>query len=479
MNLTINPYNIPQKNVQPSFMAGKVVYKELKQIPKLTCACCGKKMVTPDAFEKFITTVARPLIQLIKKGVFREFFQDVNLAKILTDVAEEYPNDSLDKILNNQEIKKKISKVCLSKQGNYQQVKLAARSELRSADVVLKRLASFRDIMSEDKKETYDLLCAYAKEYPRKTLSQIVQLDEVQNLHWASNEIDRTKIKKLNGLHFDKIVKLIKADNPDIDTDQIINELKKIIMQFGIKSENFSDKVKGYMLKILSSLKKEKTKEKILTEAEMLKPFPQGADHFFIRAKKRGYNDFVIIQYFLCPSMATFEHIKPKIDGGSNSKNNGIVLCEACNGERQHIPYEEFIQYHPDMPYNVQKQILQISDLILKGKVSDEYRDWPIKVASTLYENSDGKINPDITSYCKKANRKYGKNLEKRSQEISDAHKELALKKSAVEELEKILQDFYGEIKGLKEEISAKNLENQADKILLKEIKEALLNGKE
>jgi hypothetical protein len=81
------------------------------------------------------------------------------------------------------------------------------------------------------------------------------------------------------------------------------------------------------------------------------------------------------------------------------------------------------------MPYNAQKQLLQISDLILHGRISSEYKDYPIKIASTLYEYSDGKIDVDITSYAQKASKKYSKDVKKRAGEIQVAHKELAEKK--------------------------------------------------
>ena len=148
MNLTVTP--IKYNNYQPNFSASKVVYKELRQIPKLTCSCCGKKMIPIEVLEKALKSISQPLLSLIKKGTFTDLFKDISIAALLTDLAIKHPKDSLDKILEDEECRKKITKTT----GNqYLALKYASESDLRSANLVLKRMAPFRESLSEDRKE--------------------------------------------------------------------------------------------------------------------------------------------------------------------------------------------------------------------------------------------------------------------------------------------------------------------------------------
>ena len=62
-----------------------------------------------------------------------------------------------------------------------------------------------------------------------------------------------------------------------------------------------------------------------------------------------------------------------------------------------------FAQYHPLMPYHAQKQVEQISNLILTGKLDSSFATYPIEIASTYETASKGKIKIDSSAYCKKS----------------------------------------------------------------------------
>ena len=122
------------------------------------------------------------------------------------------------------------------------------------------------------------------------------------------------------------------------------------------------------------------------------------------------------------------------------------------------------------MPYNAQKQILQIADLILQGRIAGDNKDWPIRIANTLYENSDGKINPDITSYCKKAYKKIQKQIKQRTKEINTIQKQINENKAKIENFNEKSYDIYKTNQTLIDEISTKGVENKKDQALLKEL---------
>ena len=181
---------------------------------------------------------------------------------------------------------------------------------------------------------------------------------------------------------------------------------------------------------------------------------------------------YFIIYSILKPSVASFEHIKPKWDKGGDNIANGIIMCRRCNQMRNRTPYGEFIEYHPMMPYNTQKQIMQISDFILNGKLNDEYKFWPIEVARTLEEYTDGKIKPDISDYCKRGARKIKKIERARSEIIDNKTKLLRENKAKKEALLKELQKLEAETKNIKDERSNLIRESTRDKSLSRQMKE-------
>jgi hypothetical protein len=58
------------------------------------------------------------------------------------------------------------------------------------------------------------------------------------------------------------------------------------------------------------------------------------------------------------------------------------------------------------MPYYAQKQVEQISNLILTGKMDSSFATYPLEIASTYEVESKGKIKIDSSDYCKRSERK-------------------------------------------------------------------------
>ena len=94
------------------------------------------------------------------------------------------------------------------------------------------------------------------------------------------------------------------------------------------------------------------------------------------------------------------------------------------------------------MPYNTQKQIKFLSDLILQGDLPDIYKEWPIKIARSLYDYTDGKINVDVSSYCKKMANKANKRIAERNQAIEKMREakdeKLSRKQNLLDEIKEI-----------------------------------------
>lgn len=57
-------------------------------------------------------------------------------------------------------------------------------------------------------------------------------------------------------------------------------------------------------------------------------------------------------QYYLNNNkrmVATFEHIKPRSEGGYYTLNNGAAVCDQCNGLRGNLPLEEFFERYEEL----------------------------------------------------------------------------------------------------------------------------------
>ena len=119
------------------------------------------------------------------------------------------------------------------------------------------------------------------------------------------------------------------------------------------------------------------------------------------------------------------------------------------------------------MPYNTQKQIDYISKLILEDRIEGEdLRLWPIRVAKTLKEYTDNRIDLNLKSYCQRAQAKSQKAQAKRNEEIQELKNKTKLKRAKILELEKELRNLEKGIKQEQKEAAELKSENIKEKYL-------------
>ncbi len=104
-----------------------------------------------------------------------------------------------------------------------------------------------------------------------------------------------------------------------------------------------------------------------------------------------------IAKRLLRPSLQSAEHIHPDSLGGENSLGNFMLTSAGRNSERGNMPLPEFIKKYPDIPKYTQKQAEQIIENIHKGKLKG-HEDYPIKWKESLFNESEGQIDLDLTS---------------------------------------------------------------------------------
>lgn len=473
----------------PQFKAQK--YQEIKHLPKLRCACCDKKMIDPLNLVKAFAATAKPLSKMMDKGVLDHWKKHQNVWNMLEGFAQKFPKMSLDKILMDKELRTNLKLALLDKAQNtqfflqnisekekskildkqvlddYGDILNRSRDTLKGAGAVMKRMAGFKKCLSGEKLDTFEQLEIYAQKYPRKSLKEIINMDEIYKFHKTKDLLQRAETREKLDYHFNKIEKLIKKVDPS--SEDLILDLKEEALKLFEHTRDADSRIflaKKIYKNALSKYNNKNLEKKVLAELEQIPTSFITKDSFLVYAKNHDYGDSRIIASLLVPAEVSFEHIIPRKENGEDHATNGLVLCRDCNQKRGTTPYEEFIQYHPRMRYNIQKQILTIGNYILQDRLDSMYRFWPIKVAQTINDYSNGAINPDISKYVKKALEKSNQLIEENEADLKAIKKERDEKFKEKEKLLQQLEDIKKTLINLKEEKNYLQEQNKVEKYL-------------
>lgn len=414
----------------------------LKSVSRVPCACCGRETLLPSKRQAACTSLEKPLKSVLDR-LIPLLKNKQNILKALKKFAEAFPNLSFDKILENPACQNAINNSLKqfyehktnSKEKRdelakklFTKIRTNATLDLRSASTIMKRLESFKKYLTEDNLQIFEQFEIYAQKYPRKSLSEIVHSDEVYNFHKTRQNLFLHQRNDKFNFHIRNISKIVKRPFKEV-SQQFYEIIEKDPRLLHYDNKTKIGKIKNAYKEILAQYNLEERKEeKVLTEIEKL-PFERPfVDNFFIRAYEKDYTDTTVVDALINPQERSFEHIIPQISNGKDDVENGIILCRRCNSTRSSIPYSEYLQYHPEMIENTQKQIDYFARLILTGKLEADLMDWPIKVAKTLVNYTDGVVNCDISAYRKKALRK----IEKQLPELQKEKKEIKAQQQAL-----------------------------------------------
>lgn len=466
INKTSSISNFKQR-VRPALT--KVELKNIKNVP---CACCGNKIITTEQITKAFASITLPLKQMIKKGFMGYWLENPNVKFLLESFVDSYPEKSFDKILEDPEnyakFRESITMSDSREKGHaMQNIVTRSRHDLRGAGSVMKRLKAFKPYLKGTKLGVFEQLEIYARKYPRKRLTEILNLEEVSKFHTIKDLLQRAETKEKRDFYFENIEIMLKKASID---DEQIQELKEQALEYFCAERYPSYKVfmiKNMYGKFCEENNCQNLSSKINDEIDKMPTTFTTVDSFLIYAKNHEFSDAQIVYSLLNPYEGSFEHIVPKSKGQDDSIYNGIVLCRRCNKRRSSIPYTEFIQYHPQMPYNTQKQVNFLADLILTGEIPEMYKEWPIKIARSLYDYTDGKINVDVSSYCKKVADKAGKRIAARNNAIEKMREAKVEKLSRKQNLLKELQEIESSVSVMSDGVKLLQKENGRDNYMI------------
>lgn len=470
MNLTLTPINAPSfQALQP-----KLKFNEIRNIPNVPCACCGKKVLIPEALRKIFSSISRPLASMLKLGGFSSWENNSAIMELLKKLAETNPKKSFQSIVeeekNYKQIQEALQPIAEKKvkkkpeqQHQYKHLLLqdllnSSESTLRSSGVVMKKLARLKSYLEGTPLEVFEQLEIYSRKYPRKTLTEIINMDEIVKFHKTKNLLQRSETREQVDFHFENIQQIIHRVVPH--PQEFYDELKKRALEiFATENDPIIRiaRIKALYMKVLQKEQCKHLANKINKELDQTPITYTTKDSFFVFAHDNNFDDRQILISIFSPIISTFEHVVPKSQNGSNKMSNGLVMHKSCNCHRSSMSYRKFFQYHPEMPKNIQKQINFITRLILNGKLNGGFRFWPMTIANTLSEYTDGAISLDITKYCERG-------LEQTTERIET--RQGVIDKLKTEQDEKISQkqELLRQIRALKKEI--KRISNKTDELI-------------
>lgn len=406
MNLTINPYNNSQKNNKPNFKALEI-YASLKHLPDTPCACCGKKVIHPEALTVAWAKITKPLMSMIKEGKMNSWQQTPEIWEKLRCYAEINPRMSLDRMLRDKnafmEMKVLFSELFKPK-GLVDQTpeckeadKLVnnlfasmlnhSRRDLKKAGYVMETLEPFKECLKGARADIFKQFQIYAQKYPEKTLSEIVQMDEIFKFHQAKSLLQLNAFREEREYHFNRIAKILEGYNEEyfakvkeFSIEQYETEIDVVARREKIKTL--------YKFALEQYEADEKTVERVMAEIDEMPMEFHSADTFFVRAKLHNFNDINIVNAFFTKALCTYEHIIPVSQDGKNSIYNGIVLCRSCNENRASKPYDKFVELHPEMKENIKKQMKHVTDSLESGELESLFEFYPVMMDPFLKEQS-------------------------------------------------------------------------------------------
>lgn len=404
MNLTINPYstNTSSKNNNTNFKATEY-YNTLKHLKGIPCACCGKKVVHPEAMTNAWAKITKPLMEMLEKGRMNAWQKTPQVWEKLKLYAQFNPNMSLDAMLRDKgaylEMKTLVVDIFKPKdlKEDTQECREAdkvvnnlfasmlnhSRFDLKPSAEVMEVLEPFKECLKGPRADVFKQFQIYAQKYPDKTLSEIVQMDEVFKFHQAKSILQLNAFREEREYHFNRISKHLKGYN-----EEYFEKVKEFSLeQYDTEPDTIArrENIKElYKFALNQYGAEEKLIEKVLAEIDEMPMEFQTADSFFVRAKLHNFRDINIVNGFFTKALGTYEHVIPASKDGKNSIYNGIMLCRSCNENRASKSYTKYVKLHPEMKENMKRQMKFVTNALESGELDSIFEFYPVMMDSIL-----------------------------------------------------------------------------------------------
>ena len=164
----ITPYPQKSAKTQPTFGYGipKKTFSDIRDIPGLTCAKCGQKMISIPERDKLLDSLMVGAQSCLQRPEFDEFRKS-QWFKFLNNLAKKHPRTSLVKIIEDKNVQYKISRMGKFGKKEIDEIVGVSKDFLKNSPQVMKKIYPLRDRMPYEYKELLDYMEIYSLMYPK------------------------------------------------------------------------------------------------------------------------------------------------------------------------------------------------------------------------------------------------------------------------------------------------------------------------
>lgn len=372
---------------------------DLRELPNLTCGCCGIKMLKNSVVNDFLNRkIYYPASIALKRIKSENYFNESHASDemktayaFLKNFADRNPKLTMQDILAKKAVKakrqtfsKEVSAACETIRD---MTKLVAHNSKYMIDEISKLNPKFH----KTEKKVFKELQMLAKEYPQETFYDILNKPEV-------NKYYLTRLQKKQIDILDNVVGAVEDAPENIKTMvlDVTEKARDIFEKESVEILHKRGRVISHYQSLLNDYKDDSCVQKVLEIINELPDSKTDSDAFLIKGAQKSSN--AIVEILLSRVRSTFEHVKPHKREGDNGPSNifnYIALCGKCNSERQRTGYDIFTKAHPEMIENEQIQINKIIHFINHGILAG-YDEYPVKIKKALDIESKGAIKINI-----------------------------------------------------------------------------------
>ncbi len=425
---------------------------DIRDIPHLTCASCGKEVFIPEAMTKFLKSFTASSARALESSFLKDFKNGWAFG-FMQEFSKKNPKKSLSELMMSEEAQKKLQELDAKKKLLLGEFMSVADKITVKAPRVIQKLSQFYENFSKENKEILDIMEIYAAKYPKNTFAEIFQKPEVAQHHTQLYEIYKKQALEQKIAVFKRLKEFsAKLPTEDVKKLQVTNnEALKILNNEYYKPHIKKACVDEVYNNFLKNCRTKRIRKKIFDIIKDLHYETPAADEFIALCAQKKTSDKEIVSQLAQEMIATFEHVKAKSLNGGDEIGNGIVLCKKCNTERSNIPYRIYLKIHPEMKKNLQKQMNKIITFINRGKLTG-YDDYPVEIKNTLLNETDNLIKIKIKKYLKYREHQVLNKLQRAQASFEDNKEKADNALQKINTIDAVLSNLLDEIRQLKKD---------------------------
>jgi len=371
----------------------------------LHCACCNRLMLknktVNDFLDRKIYFPAKEALERIKyEQHFRLHEKTPEMQKaysFMKQLANKNPSLNFDELMRLKKVieykKHTGSNIAMA----LEELRMRCREVSHDISYVVAEIEKLNPDFQPTEDAVFQTLKKYAKIYPTETIENILNKPHIKEEYLLT-------LQKKQNSKLRKIQPLIEQLSPQyaLRAMQALDKSYKIFNKESSDIIHKKTRVIELFQKVFAPIKDTELRDKeisdvILQRLDDLPGSKNDVSAFMVKHANKSSNSTV--EVLVTRVRNTKEHVKPehrKNDNGVSDKKNYIYLCGKCNHDRMTERYGRFIEKHPEMPQNTQKQIDEICDYVNQG-VLDGHDTWPNDIKKSLAEESEGLIVIDTS----------------------------------------------------------------------------------